>query len=332
MSDAQSAPQALSIVVVVAFGEPSVGKSLLLSNLETLNGRADLEDEPFYATIDEPTADAEICEQIKRVYEQKNAVAATEGGDNDSLLVLRVQRMILRRRIAQYKQFIEERLASSMHRARLAGRKSLVIVCDGHTLTDSYLYVRSRIESGQLSQAQFLEHQLLQSTLLSDVASALRQPRVCATCHWRQERQDASAPHSCLSAHRDRARRAGERICAACQARRLCRSDNGATPRLDGRAHCHRPQRAKVRAGRVSSLCARFGAGRRDARAPASVAHRPAQRQTSALGRCRGSINLGFRTQCRKKRDATHFLVVQICFIFETTCIPPPPPQPQQQL
>lgn len=176
MSDAQSAPQALSIVVVVAFGEPSVGKSLLLSNLETLNGRADLEDEPFYATIDEPTADAEICEQIKRVYEQKNAVAATEGGDNDSLLVLRVQRMILRRRIAQYKQFIEERLASSMHRARLAGRKSLVIVCDGHTLTDSYLYVRSRIESGQLSQAQFLEHQLLQSTLLSDVASALRQP------------------------------------------------------------------------------------------------------------------------------------------------------------
>jgi len=167
--------QNLTIVVVVAFGEPSVGKSLLLSKLAALNERRELDDEPFYVTIDEPTADAAICEQIKRVYEQTNAAAAGGSVDNASL-VMQVQRMIMRRRVEQYKQFIDDRLASGMQRARLAGRKSLAIVCDGHTLTDSYLYVRSRIESGQLSEAQFLEHQSLQSTLLSEVASALRQP------------------------------------------------------------------------------------------------------------------------------------------------------------
>jgi len=159
----------LSIVSVVVYGEPGVGKTSLLQRLTARNQCDAADDEPFYVTIDEPTADAAIGEQIRRVYANADA-----GGSEE--LVRSVQRLIMRRRVAQYKEFLDDKLAAAMQSARLANRTALVVLCDGHTLTDSYLYVRSRIETGQLRDSAFLQHQNEQADVLCDVPSALRAP------------------------------------------------------------------------------------------------------------------------------------------------------------
>lgn len=155
-------------MMVAIYGAPGTGKTTLLEEIERRN---DEEDCPYYfQTIDEPTSRADIAERLRLMYaETANDV------ESGSSVTAEVQTLIMQTRISQYDCFMEHSLRFALREAN-ARKKTLVVVCDGHVLTDDKLYVRSKHDAGQISTQQFAQFTACKERALADAAEFFAAP------------------------------------------------------------------------------------------------------------------------------------------------------------
>ena len=131
------------VIVCVVWGAPGTGKTTLLKNLESADDIAGFR----ICTVAEPTDDAKIKKLIKEAY----------CGDKAAEVAAYVQNMIMEARHASYVYFVENRLEKE-RQAASAENKDLLVVCDGHIITDELVYVRSKHASEQISDSQLLKY------------------------------------------------------------------------------------------------------------------------------------------------------------------------------
>lgn len=160
----------IPIHVVVAFGAPTTGKTTLLKNLERLNDRAELGGVHF-VTIHEPTNEPAIDALIKTMYnETKDQIARGE-----SIAAL-VQTTIMQRRAQLYTEMLDQFASKTLPVATKAKRDAIVVVCDGHLLTDDKLYMQSKVDGGQVTAAQQVVYEAKKAELLANMHPKFARP------------------------------------------------------------------------------------------------------------------------------------------------------------
>lgn len=160
------------ISVVVVFGAPTTGKTTLLKNLEKLNCRA-ASGGVHFVTLHEPTNDPEIVALLKQMYnETPEQIARGES------VAANVQTCIMQRRASGYASFVEDFAAKVAPAVRFGKREAVVVVCDGHVLTDDKLYMQSKVDSGQVSREQQRIYEEKKSALLAQMHPKFARPDV----------------------------------------------------------------------------------------------------------------------------------------------------------
>ena len=172
-------------LVVVAFGAPGTGKSTLCGELLARNGDAA---SPFrFAIIDEPTQRADIVALLTQMYNE----TADDIAAGRSVAAL-AQTSIMEARVESYIDFANNRLPAE--RARAASEhKRLVVVCDGHVLSDTEIYVRAKFEAGQISDAELMTFIARRHEALNGVSDAFARPALY--CHLTIDDDPSGAKH-----------------------------------------------------------------------------------------------------------------------------------------
>lgn len=146
--------------VVTVFGAPGVGKTTLVNDL---NRRA--QNSPtYYVAIEEPTNAPHIVELLLRMYGNESATAAIDA-----------QLAILEERAAQMQHFASDELPRHIDAARAANCTNLVVVCDGHPLTDQ-LYMSAKVETGAITAEQAADYDLRRAALLEQLPRQFATP------------------------------------------------------------------------------------------------------------------------------------------------------------
>lgn len=160
----------LPIKVVVVFGAPATGKTTLLRAVEQLNRRESAGGVHF-VTIDEPTDSEEIRLMINQMYtETEETIARGES------IAAALQTRIMQRRAEMYQEFYRQFVAKELQAAKESHRSAIVVVCDGHVLTDDKLYMQSKVDSGQVSHTQQAEYEAKKLALLGTMHVAFSKP------------------------------------------------------------------------------------------------------------------------------------------------------------
>ncbi len=168
MSTRDGEYQMMELAVIVVFGAPATGKTTLLQRIknEPLQGKV------YYTTIDEPTHEPHIVELLRQMYNETEAVV--RAGNS---VAYRVQSEIMSERARLYREFAETSKAmKEIRSAAHAGAKTLVVVCDGHLLTDDKLYAASKADSGQISSDQLRIYETHKAAFLREMHSSFARP------------------------------------------------------------------------------------------------------------------------------------------------------------
>lgn len=160
----------IPIKVVVVFGAPATGKTTLLRAVEKLN-RRETAGGLHFVTLDEPTDSEEIRLMINQMYtETPETIARGES------IAAALQTRIMQRRAEMYQEFYQNFVASELKVAKEALRAAIVVLCDGHVLTDDKLYMQSKVDAGQVSFVQQSEYEAKKLALLSTMHLAFSKP------------------------------------------------------------------------------------------------------------------------------------------------------------
>lgn len=160
----------LPVKVLIVFGAPGTGKTTMLRKLEQYNSRTAIGGFHF-ATIDEPTDTEEVRKLINKMYTETPEIIAR--GES---VASEVQMLIMERRVELYTEFYNYRFAREMAQAVKAQRSALVVVCDGHLLTDDKLYVQSKVDAGQISKLQQQAYEATKNHYLASVHPSFARP------------------------------------------------------------------------------------------------------------------------------------------------------------
>lgn len=155
-------------LVIVLYGAPGTGKSTLCERLLLKNSDATCRYR--FATIDEPTGRPEIASLLKAMYKE----TPTDWAAGRSVAA-RVQTDIMEARFDTYSGFVKHKLFEERAQADASNRR-LVVVCDGHILTDDKLYAKSKHDARQISEEDFSIYQNLKLVLWYELPNMFARP------------------------------------------------------------------------------------------------------------------------------------------------------------
>lgn len=161
----------VSPICCVLFGAPGTGKTTTLRLLAE-SGRGNAEGGFLFATIEEPTNQPHIVELLKQMYAETPESIANNGS-----IAFEVQCAILRARVKSYADFTRTQLRQIGEAAR-ERNKRVVVVLDGHPLTDDLLYVASKHAAGQISAAQREAYTDIKTHALGGIGDLFGSPTV----------------------------------------------------------------------------------------------------------------------------------------------------------
>lgn len=168
MSTGEGEGRTMKLAVFVVFGAPATGKTTLLQRLKKEPSQGKL----YYATIDEPTHEPHIVDLLRQMYNETEAVV--HAGNS---VAYRVQSEIMSERARLYRDFTDAGKAmTEMWAAVRAGAETLVVVCDGHLLTDDKLYAGSKAASGQISADQMHMYETHKAVFLREMHGSFARP------------------------------------------------------------------------------------------------------------------------------------------------------------
>jgi deoxyadenosine/deoxycytidine kinase len=151
----------IPLMVVVAFGAPGVGKTTLVRDFASDPRGGKL----YYCAIEEPTDEPKIVDLLVRMYNKASVGAAMEA-----------QMAILEARIARFQRFLATELARhGAAAATAAGAGGLVVVCDGHPLSDQ-LYMNAKLQRGELTREQLVHYDARRAALLVELPAPFARP------------------------------------------------------------------------------------------------------------------------------------------------------------
>lgn len=156
----------IALAIVVVFGAPATGKTTLLKGLKKEPAHGSF----YYTTIDEPTHAPHIVALLRQMYTETDE--AVRAGLS---VATQVQNEIMEERARLYNKFTES-CPPDIWRALRANAGTLVVVCDGHLLTDDKLYVASKVASGQISADQLAVYEKRKEELVHELHAAFARP------------------------------------------------------------------------------------------------------------------------------------------------------------